>query len=226
MDYYIYYGLTILAFIITSLAQAFVMSTYKKYSSVKVRKNITGREAARIILDKNDLKDVDVEEVKGYLSDHYDPSKKVVRLSSSNYNGSSIASVSVASHECGHAIQDKVGYTFMRFRSSLVPIVNFSSYAGYIAIVIGLLLSSIKVIFIGIALELVILLFQIVTLPVEIDASKRALKEIDKLSFLEGDEYKSGKVVLIAAALTYVASVAAALLEILRLVLIFGKKNR
>lgn len=226
MDYYIYYGLTILAFIITSLAQAFVMSTYKKYSSVKVRKNITGREAARIILDKNDLKDVDVEEVKGYLSDHYDPSKKVVRLSSSNYNGSSIASVSVASHECGHAIQDKVGYTFMRFRSSLVPIVNFSSYTGYIAIVIGLLLSSTKVIFIGIALELVILLFQIVTLPVEIDASKRALKEIDKLSFLEGDEYKSGKVVLIAAALTYVASVAAALLEILRLVLIFGKKNR
>ena len=226
MDYYIYYGLTILAFIITSLAQAFVMSTYKKYSSVKVRKNITGREAARIILDKNDLKDVDIEEVKGYLSDHYDPSKKVVRLSSSNYNGSSIASVSVASHECGHAIQDKVGYTFMRFRSSLVPIVNFSSYAGYIAIVIGLLLSSIKVIFIGIALELVILLFQIVTLPVEIDASKRALKEIDKLSFLEGDEYKSGKAVLIAAALTYVASVAAALLEILRLVLIFGKKNR
>lgn len=226
MDYYIYYGLTILAFIITSLAQAFVMSTYKKYSSVKVRKNITGREAARIILDKNDLKDVDVEEVKGYLSDHYDPSKKVVRLSSSNYNGSSIASVSVASHECGHAIQDKVGYTFMRFRSSLVPIVNFSSYAGYIAIVIGLLLSSIKVIFIGIALELVILLFQIVTLPVEIDASNRALKEIDKLSFLEGDEYKSGKSVLIAAALTYVASVAAALLEILRLVLVFGKKNR
>lgn len=226
MDYYIYYGLTILAFIITSLAQAFVMSTYKKYSSVKVRKNITGREAARIILDKNDLKDVDVEEVKGYLSDHYDPSKKVVRLSSSNYNGSSIASVSVASHECGHAIQDKVGYTFMRFRSSLVPIVNFSSYAGYIAIVIGLLLSSIKVIFIGIALELVILLFQIVTLSVEIDASNRALKEIDKLSFLEGDEYKSGKSVLIAAALTYVASVAAALLEILRLVLVFGKKNR
>ena len=226
MDYYIYYGLTILAFIITSLAQAFVMGTYKKYSNGSVRKNITGAQAARMILDKADLQDVSVVEVDGYLSDHYDPSKKEVRLSKTNFSGSSIASVSVASHECGHAIQDKVGYSFMRIRASLVPIVNFSSYAGYIAIAIGLALSSLKLVFVGIALEIVILLFQIVTLPVEIDASRRALKEIDKYSFLEGDEYKKGKTVLIAAALTYVASVASALLEILRLVLVFGRKNK
>ena len=225
MDDLIIYGLTFVAFIITSLAQAYITSSYKKYSLVKNSNGMTGREVARKILDNNDLKNVEVVEVSGYLSDHYDPSSKVVRLSKSNYNESSISSVSVAAHECGHAIQDKENYTFLRFRASLVPIVNFSSYAGYLAIVIGGFTGIFGLIKLGILLECVILLFQVVTLPVEIDASKRALSEVKKYKYLDEKEYSSGKSVLIAAALTYVASVASALIQILRLILVYGKRD-
>lgn len=225
MDYYTSYGLTIIAFILTTLAQVFVTSTYKKYNSVKNERNLTGKDAARKLLDKNGLQNVNVVEVSGYLTDHYDPRKKEVRLSSNNYRGTSISSVSVACHECGHAIQDKVGYVFMRIRASLVPVVNFSSYAGYISIVLGMLFSSINLIWLGILLEIVILLFQIVTLPVEIDASKRALKELDYSHFFNSNELKNGRSVLVSAALTYVASVASTLLQILRLILMFGRRN-
>lgn len=226
MDYYfVSYGLTLLAFVITTLAQAFVTSTYKKYSNVRNERNMTGAEAARNLLDKNGLNNVKVVEIKGYLTDHYDPREKVVRLSSNNYRGSSISSVSVACHECGHAIQDKVGYVFMRIRASLVPVVNFSSYAGYISIVLGMLFSSINLIWLGIILEMIILLFQIITLPVEIDASKRALKELDYSHFFNSEELKKGRSVLVAAALTYVASVASTLLQILRLILLFGRRD-
>ena len=225
MDDLIIYGLTFAAFIITSLAQAYITSSYKKYSLVKNSNGMTGREVARKILDNNDLKNVEVVEVSGYLSDHYDPSSKVVRLSKSNYNESSISSVSVAAHECGHAIQDKENYTFLRFRASLVPIVNFSSYAGYLAIVIGGFTGIFGLIKLGIILECVILLFQVVTLPVEIDASRRALSEVKKYKYLDEKEYSSGKSVLIAAALTYVASVASALIQILRLILVYGKRD-
>jgi len=226
MDYYVIsYGITLIAALITILAQMFISSSYSKYSKVKNIKGITGCEVARCILDKNGLNDVDIVEVSGYLSDHYDPRNKVVRLSSNIYGGNSIASVSVASHECGHAIQDKEGYLFMRIRSSLVPIVNFSSYVGYIAIVLGLIASSFNLIWIGIILEMVILLFQIVTLPVEINASRRALEEIDSGNFLDSHELKQGKLMLTSAALTYVASVANALLQILRLVLLYGRRE-
>ena len=226
MEDLIVYGLTFLAVIITSLAQAYITSTYKKYSLVKNSNGMTGREVARKILDNNGLKNVDVVEVSGYLSDHYDPSSKVVRLSNSNYSESSISAVSVAAHECGHAIQDKENYTFLRFRASLVPIVNFSSYAGYLAIVIGGFTGIFGLIKLGILLECVILLFQVVTLPVEIDASKRALSEVKKYQYLDEKEYSSGKSVLIAAALTYVASVASALIQIFRLVLVYGRKEK
>ena len=222
---FIYYGLTILAVVVTTLAQAYIRITYKRYSEVENKKNMTGKDAARLVLDKNGLSNVKVVEVSGYLSDHYDPRKKEVRLSTSNYRDSSISSVAVACHECGHAIQDKVGYTFMRIRAALVPLVNFSSYVGYIAIVLGLLFSLMNLVWIGILLEVVILLFQIVTLPVEINASKRALKEINNLDILDANELEDGRSVLIAAALTYVASVASTLIEILRLILIFGRDN-
>jgi len=225
VDYYTSYGLTIIAFILTTLAQVFVTSTYKKYNSVKNERNLTGKDAARKLLDKNGLQNVNVVEVSGYLTDHYDPRKKEVRLSSNNYHGTSISSVSVACHECGHAIQDKVGYIFMRIRAFLVPVVNFSSYAGYISIVLGMLFSAIDLIWIGIFLEILILLFQIITLPVEIDASKRALKELDYSHFFNSNELKNGRSVLVAAALTYVASVASTLLQILRLILMFGRRN-
>lgn len=225
MEDLIVYGLTFVAIIITSLAQAYITSTYKKYSLVKNKNGLTGREVARKILDCNDLKNVEIVEVSGYLSDHYDPSSKVVKLSKSNYSESSISSVSVAAHECGHAIQDKENYTFLRFRSSLVPIVNFSSYAGYLAIVIGGFTGIFGLIRLGILLECVILLFQVVTLPVEIDASRRALSEVKKYKYLEEKEYSSGKSVLIAAALTYVAGVATALIQILRLAFVYGRRD-
>ena len=203
----------------------FISSTYSKYKKVNNNRGISGAEAARTILDNNGLSEVRVEPVSGYLSDHYDPRTKVVRLSRDNYNGKTISSVAVASHECGHALQDKDNYLFMRIRSSLVPLVNFSSYAGYFAILIGCFLGALNLIWLGILFEIVILLFQIITLPVEINASKRALKKIEEYNLLNKNEKKSGQTVLTAAALTYVASVATAIIQILRLLLIFGSHN-
>lgn len=226
MSYYgVEYGITLLVFLITILTQVFVSSSYSKYSKVKNERHITGKDAARYLLDKNHLEEVEVVEVGGYLSDHYDPSKKVVRLSRNVYNGDSVASVAVACHECGHAIQDKEGYSFMRIRAFLVPFVNFSSYAGYVSLMLGILFGTINLIWLGILLEVGILLFQFVTLPVEINASKRALVELDYAHFLNSQELKEGKTMLTAAALTYVASVATTFLEILRLVLLFGRRN-
>lgn len=227
MDYYfISYGLIGIALLITTLAQVYVRSTYKKYSEVRNERSINGKEVARMLLDKNNLNNVNVTEVGGYLSDHYDPRSKTVRLSTSNYNDNSIAGVAVAAHECGHAIQDKVGYVFLRIRSSLIPLVNFSSFAGYIAIMIGIIFSIANLIWVGIILEMVILLFQLITLPVEFNASKRALKELNNIGLLNNNELKKSKKVLVAAALTYVASVTSTLLEILRLVLLFGRRRR
>lgn len=223
--YFISYGITLIAVIITLAAQIFVSGSYNKYSKIKNKSNISGKEAARYLLDKNGLNNIEVEKISGYLTDHYDPKNKKVRLSSNIYDGTSIASVAVACHECGHALQDKNGYIFMRIRSSLVPVVNFSSYAGYIAITLGILASSFNLIWLGIILECAILLFQLVTLPVEIDASKRALKELENSNYFTKDELNQGKTMLISAALTYVASVANTLLQILRLILLYGRRD-
>lgn len=220
-----YYLLTILAFLITITAQIFVNGSYSKTRKIKNKHNLTGEEVARTILDKNGLRNVQIEEVHSTLGDHYDPTTKTVRLSSDIYHNTSIASASVAAHECGHAIQDKDDYTFLRIRHALIPIVNFSSYAGYIAIVIGCIFSSINLIWVGILMEIIILLFQLVTLPVEFNASSRALKQLEELNLLEKREIKYSRKMLGAAAMTYVASVAAAVLEILRLLLIFNKNN-
>ncbi len=224
-DYVIYYGLTFLAFIITVGAQIFVSATFSKYKKVPNMKGKSGAEVAREILDKNGLSDIYVVETRGTLTDHYDPKRKVIRLSSDVYHKESIGSVAVAAHECGHAIQDKDNYTFMRIRASLVPFVNFSSYAGYFAIVIGLISGLTNLIWLGILFEVVILLFQLVTLPVEIDASKRALKQLESMDTLSKEELDKGKLVLISAAMTYVASVAAAVLELLRLILLYGDRD-
>ncbi len=225
MDYFVVYGLTYLALFITLGSQILINARYQKYSKVKNIRNITGLETARMILDKNGLQNVKVVITNGILTDHYDPKNKIIRLSSEVYNDSSIASVSVASHECGHAIQDKEGYEFLRIRASLVPFVNFSSYAGYIAIILGCLFGYFNLIWIGIIFELVILLFQIVTLPVEINASKRALKELDNTHILNSNELRQGKKVLVSAALTYIASVATTIIQILRLILMFRRRD-
>ncbi len=224
-DYIIYYGITLITLIITLGASLYVKFNYSRFSKVSTKKGITGREAAQEILDKNGLNDIYIVETKGNLTDHYDPSRKVIRLSSEVFHGESISSVSVAAHECGHAIQDKVGYTFMRIRSKIVPIVNISSRVGYIVIVIGIVMQSLNLIWTGIILESAILLFQLVTLPVEIDASRRALIELQNLNLLNSEEVSGSKKVLRAAALTYVAGVLSAALSILRLILIYGRNR-
>ena len=219
------YILVGLAFIITISAQIYIDSSYRRIKKIASSAGMTGKEVARTILDKNGLDNVNIEEVGTTLGDHYDPTSKTVRLSPEVYQKASIASASIAAHECGHAIQDKNGYLFLRIRHSLIPLVNFSSYAGYLAILIGCLFSSLNLIWIGIILEIVILVFQLITLPVEFNASSRALEELEKEKILEKKEIKKARQMLTAAALTYVASAAAAILEILRLILMFGRRN-
>ena len=218
-DYTLYYFVMSLAFLLTYGAQVFVTSTYRKYSNAIISRNITGAQAARMILDANGLYDVTIKEVQGRLTDHYDPRSKEVRLSSANYQGNGVANVAVACHECGHAMQDQAGYAFLRFRNMMVPAVNISSFAGYFVIMLGIVMNYMGLIWIGIMLEMVILSFQLITLPVEFDASSRALKQLTGMGILVDEEVAQGRKVLNAAAMTYVAGVAATLLEIIRLVL-------
>ena len=225
MDVMVYYIIGIISFAIVSLAQAYVKRNYSKYSKVDSKGNITGAEIARKILKANGLDKVYVVETQGVLTDHYDPSRKVVRLSSSNYNDTSIAAVAVAAHECGHALQDKDNYFLLRLRAALVPIVNISNKAGYIIIMIGVFANIFNLVILGIILLGSILLFHLVTLPVEINASKRAMEKIEKMHLLTGDEVGKGRSMLIAAALTYVASVLSSLLEIFRLLLVYGNRD-
>lgn len=226
MDYYIAnYGLIFLSILITLAAQMFVNVSYSKYKKVQNSKGLTGAEVAREILDKHGLSNVYVTETQGMLSDHYDPRRKVIRLSHDIYEGTTIASLSVAAHEVGHAIQDKEGYSFMRFRSNLVPLVNMSSKAGYFSILIGILFNYPNLIWLGVSLEIIILLFQLVTLPVEFNASKRALQELEENRYLSSGELKGSKRMLTAAAFTYVASVLTALIQIFRLILMARSRD-
>lgn len=225
MEYLYGYILLGIGLVLASLAQFYVTSSYRKYSKVSNKNQISGLDAARKVLDSNGLQNVKVEVSNGLLSDHYDPRSKTVRLSESVYNDKSIAAASVAAHECGHALQDKDGYLFLKFRSFMFPIVNFSSYAGYIIILIGAFTNLLNLIWIGIGLEFVILLFQIITLPVEINASRRALVELKKNNILVEKELTGGKKMLTAAASTYVASIAVAILEILRLIFMFVRRD-
>lgn len=225
IGYYSFYGLTLIGLVFTLISQWYVNHNYKKYLKVKNSNNLRGCDVARKILDLNGLNDVKVQEVSGVLTDHYDPKSKVVRLSSTIYNETSISSVAVAAHECGHAIQDKNGYFFLRLRSSLVPLTNLCTKLGYIIIIVGLIFSMMKLFMVGIVCELVILLFQVITLPVEFNASNRALKILNTENIVVNDEVKMSKKVLKAAALTYVAAVATNLLELLRLILIFNNRD-
>lgn len=226
MEYYVIeWGCIIVATIISLFAQFYIKHNYNKYSKRQSSNGITGNDAARRILDNNGLQDVMINPVRGVLSDNYNPKNKTVNLSEGVFGQPSIAAVAIASHECGHAIQDKDGYTFLKIRKKLVPLVNFASYAGYLAVVIGLFASLIDLVRIGVALEMIILLFQLITLPVEFNASNRALKQIKELGLLSEDEYKGGKKVLVSAALTYVAAVASAVLQILRLILIINRRR-
>jgi hypothetical protein len=217
--------LIIITLLITLGSSAYIKSQYNKTRKIKNNKGITGHEVARKILDANGLSNVKVLEVNGELTDHYDPTNKTVSLSTDIYRNTSIASISVAAHECGHAIQDKNGYLFLRFRNSIVPLVNFASKVGYVAILIGLFTSLVKFLWVGIFLEFIILFFQLLTLPVEFNASDKALHQIYKLEIVNKKERGQCKGMLTAAALTYVAGVASAILQILRLLLMANRRR-
>lgn len=218
--------LIIVGFLISLLSQAFISITYSKYKKINNKKLISGSEVARKILKENGLDKIYVVETTGYLTDHYDPKAKVIRLSSDIYKGETLAAASVAAHEVGHAIQDKENYAFMRFRSSLVPVTNIGSKFGYLVIIAGILLNMMGLVYLGLILFGAILLFQLVTLPVEFDASKRAKKNLKKLNILTNSELKSAKTVLSAAAFTYVASFITTLIEMMRFVLIAKNRRR
>lgn len=217
--------LSIFGFGIVLFAQFKIQSSYGKYKNISNKKNLSGSEVARAILDKNGLADIHVVEVQGELTDHYDPTRKVVRLSNSIFHGTSIAAMSVAAHECGHAIQDKENYTFMRIRSALVPVVNFVSYVGYFVTLFGLFIGITGYLKVGIFVLLATVLFQLVTLPVELDASKRAKVELDAMMFVDMEEAVSVKSMLSAAAMTYVASLLSSIVNLLRLIIMLRDRD-
>ncbi|MCI5677669.1 MAG: zinc metallopeptidase [Candidatus Faecisoma sp.] len=217
--------LFIIGFIIVLYAQIKINSTYGKYKNIKLNKNITGQEVARMILDSNGMNNIHVVETQGELTDHYDPRRKVVRLSKQIFHDNAIASVAVAAHEVGHAIQDKENYIFMKIRSILVPIVNFITYIGYIVAFISLLAGITGYLKVSIIIILAALLFQLVTLPVEFDASKRGREQLVKLGVIEGSEEKGVKKMLDAAAFTYVASFISSLLNLLRLIIMLRDRD-
>lgn len=218
-------GLYFLALLIPLIAQLYVSSSYRKYKSIKNDKNLSGFEVARMILDKNGLNDLYIVETKGNLTDHYDSKRKTIKLSSEIFHGDSIASIAVAAHEVGHAIQDKEGYFFMRVRSFIFPLVNFGTKFAYIVLVIGLIANMMNIIWAGILLVGLGLLFQLVTLPVEFDASRRALEQLETIVGIHKEDVNGTKSMLNAAAMTYVAGVLSSALEILRLILVFTDRD-
>lgn len=219
VQYLIYLAIIIL---IPIWAQMKVKSTYSRFSKVPTSAGMSGAEVARRILDANGLSNVAVVETKGTLSDHYNPMKKTVHLSSENYHKHSVAGAAIAAHEVGHAIQDKESYAPLRFRHALVPVANISSNMAWFFILAGLFFTTLsKLMLIGIILMAVGVLFQIVTLPVEFNASSRAMNQIVTLGIINNEEERDAKKVLNAAAMTYVAAAAVAVLELVRLILIY-----
>ena len=218
------YILVIIGLLLSLWAQYMVNSRFKKYSKVRSARNITGAQVADAILRTQGIFDVRIEHVAGNLSDHYDPKNKVLRLSDSTFNSTSVAAIGVAAHECGHAVQHARGYVPVRLRSAFVPVANIGSYASWILILSGS--SSQAWLTAGIVCFSATVLFHIITLPVEFNASSRAIKVLEGNGILYGDEIKGAKKVLGAAALTYVASAATAILQLLRLIILYGGRRR
>lgn len=218
MSFLLYFAIII---IVPIWAQMKVKRTYKKYSQVPVSTGITGAQAARRILDSNGLQQVNVVETRGLLSDHYNPMTKTVHLSSSNFHGHSIAGAAVAAHEVGHAIQDKEAYAFLRFRHALVPIANISSNLSWVFIMIGIFSTMTNMLLLGIVLMAAGVVFQLITLPVEFNASNRAMNHIVSSGIIRNEEEREARKVLNAAAMTYVAAAAVAVLELVRLILMY-----
>ena len=220
------YLLVIAGLIISLAASAKVKSTFAKYSRVRSMCGLTGAEAARKVLELSGIYDVRIEHVSGNLTDHYDPRSKVLRLSDSTYSSNSVAAVCVAAHECGHAVQHQLSYKPLVLRSTLVPAANFGSTLAWPVFLIGLIFSMQPLLTIGIVLFSLAVIFQLVTLPVEFNASSRALRILEDGHILGTTELESGKKVLSAAAMTYVASLVASVLQLLRLLILArGRDN-
>lgn len=222
------YVLVLIGVIICMVASAKMNSTFSKYSRVRSRSGLTGREAAEMVLQSMGIYDVRVERVSGNLTDHYDPRSKVLRLSDSTYNSPSVAAIGVAAHECGHAMQHARGYAPLSLRSALVPIANFGSTIAWPLILLGFLFTgetSAMLLKIGVLAFSLAVLFQLVTLPVEFNASRRAMQVLGSNGMLYQDELSATKKVLTAAALTYVASAASAILQLLRIILLTGRRR-
>lgn len=233
MPFYYYYdptySLVLIGLLLCLAASARVRSTYAKYGRVRSRSGLTGREAAEQILRSAGIYDVRIEHVSGNLTDHFDPGNRVLRLSDATYQSASVAAVGVAAHECGHAIQHSRGYAPLKIRSAIVPVSNFGSAIAWPLILLGLLFnsrSSYLLIQIGILAFSFAVLFQLVTLPVEFNASRRAVQILGESGMLLPDELSMTKKVLRAAALTYVAGAASAILQLLRIILLTGGRRR
>lgn len=221
------YILILVGVVLSLAASAKVKSTFGKYSQVRSMTGMTGADAARRLLSSQGIHDVQVESVAGNLTDHYDPRSKVLRLSQSVYGSASVAAIGVAAHECGHAIQDHVEYAPLKIRGALVPVVNIGATLSWPMILFGVIIGGMgsPLVEIGILLFSLAVIFQLITLPVELDASKRAVRLLEQNGILAGQEVRDTRKVLNAAALTYVAALAASVLQLLRLVILFGGRN-
>lgn len=218
--------LVLAGLLLSLLASAKVKSTFAKYSRVQSMSGLTGAQAAERVLHSAGIYDVSIEHIQGNLNDHYDPRSKVLRLSDATYGSRSVSAVGVAAHECGHAIQDQQRYAPLVLRSTLVPLANFGSTLSWPIFFVGLIMSMQPLLMAGIILFGLAVLFQLVTLPVEINASTRAVKVLESSGILGGQEIGGAKKVLTAAALTYVASLAASILQLLRLLILAGGRRR
>ena len=227
--YYGYNGLSWLlllaAIVLATVAQIKVSSTYSKYSKVYSRSQRPAADVARQILASNGLGSIPIQQVEGNLTDHYDPRSKTLRLSRSVYGSPSVAALGVAAHEAGHAMQDAEGYLPLKIRNSLVPVAQFGSHASWVLIILGFFMGALGLVQLGIILFSIVVVFQIATLPVEFNASSRALAALEGGGYLDGGEIQQTKRVLSAAAFTYVAAVLVSLLQLLRLLLIFGGRR-
>lgn len=220
------YGCIIVALLIVTLAQVILRVVYAKYKQVNSNNDLTGEDVAKAILQANDINDVKIVKIAGELTDNFNNSNRTVSLSEDIFSGTSIASLSVAAHECGHVIQYKVGYKPIKLRNKLVPIVNFGNTIGYLIIGIGLLASITELFTIGIVLSSFAVIFQLVTLPCEFNASKRANKELLRLGLIDESESRGVKTMLKAAAFTYVAGLFNSILQLLRLVFMFNNRRK
>ncbi|WP_081676550.1 zinc metallopeptidase [Butyrivibrio sp. NC3005] len=219
------YVLVLIGVVLSLVASANVKTTFNRYSRTRNVRGLTGADVARRILETNGVYDVQVRHVSGELTDHFDPSSRTVNLSDSVYNSTSIAALGVAAHECGHVMQHENGYTPIKIRTMLVPAANFGSGLGFYIFFFGMVLSLSPLISIGIILFSLAVLFQIVTLPVEFNASSRALVMLEEYNLLDPGEVSSARKVLKAAALTYVASAAASILQLLRLIILKNQRD-